>query len=77
MKADNKGTFLYMCDDKPFRFQFQILRPWLEKECFGPVTREPYQVYLSTLHVIRKYGLIINILSLIFYGKKAKSEKKM
>ena len=65
MKADNKETFLYMCDDKLFKFQRQILRPWLEKECFGPgfvsisslsiITQESYLIYLSKLHVIRKY----------------------
>ena len=92
MKADNKETFLCMCDNKLFEFQWQILRAWLEKECFGPgfvsisplilIIRESYKIYLSKLHVIKKYvalliyGLIMKTLSLIFCDKKAKSKKK-
>ena len=92
MKADNKETFLYMCDDKLFKFQRQILRPWLEKECFGPgfvsisplsiIIRESYQIYLSKLHVIRKYvtllmyGLIMKTLSLIFFMIRKQNPRK-
>ena len=65
MKADNKETFLYMSDEKLFKFQWQILRPWFVKECLGPgfvstsplsiIMRESCQVYLRKLYVIRKY----------------------
>ena len=58
MKGDNKEAFSYMCDDKLFKFQWQILRPWLEKECLGPafVSMSPLSIiYLSKLHAIRKY----------------------
>ena len=36
MKVDIKEIFLCMCDDKLFKFQWQILRPWLQKNFFGP-----------------------------------------
>ena len=92
MKAKNKETFLYMCDDKLFKFQWQILRTWLEKQCFGLgfvsispqsiIIRESFKIYLSKLHVIRKYvtllmyGLIMKTLSLIFLWKESRMSEK-
>ena len=60
MEANNKETFLYMCDAKLFKFQWQILRPWLEKECLGPgsvsmsplsmIIQEASQIYSSKFY---------------------------
>ena len=92
MKPDIKETFLYMCDVKLFEFQWQILRLWLKKECLGPgfvsmlplsiIIQESCQIYLSKLHVIRKfvallmYILIMKTLSLIFLWQESKIPEK-
>ena len=80
MKADNKETFLYMCDDKLFKFQ-QILRPWLEKECFGPgfVFKSPLSVIIrESCKIYLMYHLIKKTLPLIFFMiRKQNPRKKM
>ena len=92
MKVGNKETFLYMCDDKLFKSPWQILRPSLEKERLRPgfvstsplskIIRESCQIFISKLHVIRKYvtlliyHLIMKTLSLIFFMIRKQNPRK-
>ena len=42
-------NFLCLCDDKLFKFHWQILRPWLEKEWLGPgfVSTSPLSIEIQ------------------------------
>ena len=81
-----------MCDDMLFKFQWQILRPWLEKECLGPgfvsvsplriLIREIREIHLSKFNVISKYvallinDLIIKTLTFFFFMIRKQNARK-
>ena len=80
MNRNEGQQWMCMCNNNLFKLQWQIFRPFLEKECFGPgfasisplsiIIQEPYQTHLSKIQVIRKYVTFLMcglIMTLIFF----------
>ena len=61
MNADNKEIFLYRCNHKLIKFQWQILRPWLKKEWFGPgfIFISPLSIIIWQSHHWRRGVVVI------------------
>ena len=70
MKTDSRGFFLYICAEMLLEFQWQIVRPWLEKQlCLGTrfismlslriITQDVTWIYFSKIQAIITYRVLV------------------